>query len=634
MGVARDWSRELQERWAVALPATRLRIQVSVLVIATLVAYHYSLESLVQTVGYDTPLADVGLVPFIAAGLAFALRNPRRPDPPIQDRQLDYIIGVPLIAIALCINEFLPRQLSVLFWVRRMDLISLPFFVAGAVTIIFGTRVLWRQKFAILYLFLAWPWPYTSILLGSLNGFTNVTVAGLKSVLGVVHLGSPITAGNGEAGLFQIVHNGSAFPVSVVTACSGVDGMVGFFLVGTAFTVIVHGTLLRKVLWLAVGLVLLWTTNLLRLLLIFWAGHMWGEDVALKILHPFAGLVIFCIGVLLMMLLLRPFGLHFGAGGPDAGSDGTSNGGGRRGSPPTRQPIFMASGLLAVVGLLLAVNNSALISYNPVADASGEPKLASYLADPASPAGWVPVFTTEFTENKSLFGNSSRWFRYTYFNYGRGDLRASLPVTADVINAAGVSSFSAYGVEACYNFHGYTLRDVARVSLGDGITGQTLSYATPTNGDWSIVYWIWPVKNASHTRYERIILFLQNTSNALVVPPANVPGIAGLKGALSATSRTDERLRVNRAFLVAFAREVIQGQVKITEPATEIGLINPPQPPSLEQLNPKGLSGTPFNPTRSTPAVTLHLSPAIAKMHEAARRYQQSKVQPSTGSTR
>ena len=607
VGAVRDWRKELQERWVLARPATRLRVQISVLVVTTVAAYHYSLQSLLQTINYDTPLADVGLVPLIAGGLAFALRQPRRADPPIQDRQLDYIIGVPLISIALCINEFLPRQESVLFWVRRMDLISLPLFVAGAVTLIFGTRILWRQKFAIGYLFLAWPWPYTTILLGSLNGFTNVTVSALTAILRVVHLGAPVHSADGEAGLFSIVHQGHTFPVSVVTACSGVDGVVGFFLVGTAFAAVARGSLARKVLWLVTGLVLLWATNLLRLLFIFWAGREWGEQIAINILHPFAGLVIFTIGVAFMMLLLRPYGLSIGAArsGPTRSPD-------RPDVPKDRpiQPIFAAGGLIAVVGFLLAVNNTALQSYDPVANASGEPRLASFLADPASPPGWSSEYTAEFTQNKSLFGESSRWFRYTYVHHGGGNLSASLPVTADVINASGVSGFGAYGVEACYNFHGYTLKDVARVSLGDGINGESLSYSTQGNGDWSIVYWIWPVKTGTQTRYERIILYLLNTANTTVTPPAHVPGITGLSGALSDHSAADQRLIVNRAFLTAFAREIVKGQAAISESSTtDIGQILPPDNASAARVVPV------------KPPVSTKVPSWLSKLRQAQAQY-------------
>jgi exosortase/archaeosortase family protein len=582
LNAVRDLSGEVRTRWARATTTTHVRVKVGVLILATLFAYHYTLESLLQTVAFDTPLAYIGLVPLIAMALAFALRKPVRHEPPINDRQLDYIIGLPLIAIALCINLLLPSRQSVLFWVRRMDLVSLPFFVAGAVAILFGTRLLWRQKAAILYLFLAWPWPYTTVLQSSLNSFTGFTIGGLTAALKVVHLATPVTAANGETGLFEIPYHGHPFPVSVVSACSGVDGVVGFFLVGAAFTVVVRGPRLRKILWLGLGLVLLWTTNLGRLLLIFWAGKTWGEHAALKVLHPVAGLVIFNIGVLLMILVMKPFGLHFGrTETPPAVDKGT----GPPKSPRPTPPVFLATGLVAITGLLLAVNNSSLKSFDLVASASGDAKLSSFLVDPASPRGWAPIYTTEYDQNKSLFGQSSRWFRYNYFYRGGGDLSSTLPVTADVINAAGVRSFGAYGVEACYDFHGYTLRDVARVSLGGGITGETMSFATPANGGWSIVYWIWPVKTGTQTRYERVVLYLLDTNVGQVTPPADVSGIKGLKGALSATNVHDQRLIVNRAFLVAFAREVIAAQAHVTESPTNIGQVTPPAPPAFAQRN-------------------------------------------------
>jgi hypothetical protein len=233
---------------------------------------------------------------------------------------------------------------------------------------------------------------------------------------------------------------------------------------------------------------------------------------------------------------------------------------------------------VAVVGLLLAGNNSVLRTYDPVATASGEPRLGSFLAQPAAPAGWSVAWETEYTSNKPLFGPSSRWFRYIYSpNGGPSDLGSSLPVTADVINAGGLSGFGQFGVAACYTFHGYTLRDVATVNLGDGINGQTLSYAGANRSeDWSIVYWIWPVATAKGTRYERIILYLQNTELDNVRVGTDVQGISGLKGALVGTTAQDRRLIQNRAFLVEFAREIVKGQAKRTDTAVNIATFVPP----------------------------------------------------------
>ena len=75
-----------------------------------------------------------------------------------------------------------------------------------------------------------------------------------------------------------------------------------------------------------------------------------------------------------------------------------------------------------------------------------------------------------------------------------GGLHTSSPIVADVISTSDLSSFSAYGIEACYGFHGYRLKDVERVDLG-GVVANVVSYTnTKTRSDWTNVYWIWPVR--------------------------------------------------------------------------------------------------------------------------------------------
>ena len=101
---------------------------------------------------------------------------------------------------------------------------------------------------------------------------------------------------------------------------------------------------------------------------------------------------------------------------------------------------------------------------------------------------------------------------------GSGPLRTNVPVVADVINTPDLSSFSAFGVENCYTFHGYALADVTQVSLAGGITGQAMSYTSQQFGSWSIVYWIVPVKmDAGGTSFERVVLYVRNSGQGVLV---------------------------------------------------------------------------------------------------------------------
>jgi exosortase/archaeosortase family protein len=560
---------ELDERWQTAAPANRLRVQLATFGVVVIVAYHYTLVSLVQNVDLQTPLAYIGLVPGIAIALAAARARPLRAEPAIHDRQLDWIVGVPLIAAAMVVDLVLPYKYSAMFWVWRLDLVSLPLFVAGAVSIIFGSRVLWRQKLAVSYLLLAWPLPYSFLLLDVLNGFTNLTIRALDSIVKVVTVAKPIP---GSSDLFQVVHHGVTFPLSVVSACSGVDGVVGFLLVGSAFAALVTGPLLLKIVWLAGGMFLLWAINLGRIVFIFWAGREWGEHIAINILHPFIGLVTFSLGVVVMILVMGWFRLRMNFLLP-SGDMTTSPKKAAKPTSPAVKSFLPALGILAVVALVLGTNNTTLKEFNLVANAAGEAKLASYSQDPATPAGWAVQYETAYTWAQPYFGDNSTWLRYEYFAKGTGgNLHTNLPITADVINTTSLESFSAYNVQACYNFHGYAMRDVAQVALGGGIEGQALSYSTGSNGDWTIVYWIWPVKpktSGGSTHYERVILYLQDTPSTEVHAPRVTTGIKSLDGALSPDNAEDARLIAERSFMVQFARQVVQAQAKI-KPGTSL----------------------------------------------------------------
>jgi exosortase/archaeosortase family protein len=531
------------------------------------VAYNYSLATLLQSAGQDTPLAYVSLVPAIALALAAIRARPLKPEPAIHDRHVDYTIGVPLMATAIAINVLLPSRWSTMFWVYRVDLFTLPFFVAGAVAIIFGIRVMWRQKLAIAYLFLAWPYPYQSVLLRVLDAFTAATIFGIEQILRFVHVATPVSSL--DSTLFSVVHDGHSFPLSIVSACSGVNSVVGFLLVGSAFGAVVRGPWIRKTLWLVGGMLLLWAINLGRITFIFWAGRTWGEEVAINILHPFVGMVTFSIGIVIMVLLIRPFGMRIMVGqAPRALSPAPGASASRTGSLAVPK-VHLVVVVAIIAALILGTANLGLRSYNLVADASGEPRLTAFVNQPVVPAGWTVQLSTTFNWAKPLFGYTSVWNRYILYASHGGNLHADVPVVADVINTPDLDAFSAYGIENCYQFHGYTLADVAQVGLPGGITGQSMSYTSQQFGSWSIVYWIVPVKMGSGTSYERVVLYVQNVGNGAIVPGLTQPsGIRNLSGSLTSATLHARALSNNRTFLVAFASELIDAQAsQHTSPA-------------------------------------------------------------------
>ena len=268
-----------------------------------------------------------------------------------------------------------------------------------------------------------------------------------------------------------------------------------------------------------------------------------------------------------MSLAIRPMGMSIGRAGSASGVSASGDIAGGEVAPTSRPrgipavpKVFAAVAVVAVATMVLGVADFGLRSYNLVANAAGEPKLLTFRSSPTAPAGWRYRISNQYDWAKPLFGDDSTWLRYLFVpSGGGGNLRSSYGVTADIIDTSDLQTFSAYGVEDCYQFHGYTLRDVAQVDIGGGITGQSLSFSDAGQQSWSVVYWIAPVRAGQGIRYERFVLYLLNAPGGAGVHVPRDVHITNLAGSLG-TSASDVVLFENRAFLVAFAHELVVNQ--------------------------------------------------------------------------
>ena len=69
------------------------------------------------------------------------------------------------------------------------------------------------MRAAVAFLLLAWPLPYTTVLDRWLAGFTNVTIAALRLLVGRIPVAQPVSGEDGS--LFAISHAGRQFVVGV-----------------------------------------------------------------------------------------------------------------------------------------------------------------------------------------------------------------------------------------------------------------------------------------------------------------------------------------------------------------------------------------------------------------------------------
>jgi exosortase/archaeosortase family protein len=522
-----------------------------------IVAYRTSLTTLFESMRLDTPLAHLALVPLIALALAGVYRRADA-GPPIHDRQLDWIVGLTLAGTAAVANVVLPARLSTKFWEYRIDLLTLPFFTAGVVTLLFGIRTLWRNRLAVLFLFLAWPYPFARLLDRWLGDFTQGTVWALDQTLRHLPLASKVAD---SSSVFQVVGPDSApIQMSVASACSGANGLVGFLLVAGAFALVVDGSRLRKATWLLCGAILVWLLNVLRILAIFGAARRFGETVAIDGFHPYMGLVVFNVGVLIMVILMKPFGLAFRLPKRAESRPGDSSA-----RPPS---AWSALPCVAILALGVSVYNGDLRAYDRVANSFGEPRLTSFAESRETPSEWTLNDVATYDWTKRFFGQSSSWNRYNYISSGSptATLSANVPITVDVIETSDRAALEAYGIEDCYKFHGYSIHGRQSVDLGSGVTGGMLTWTSEkTNLTWTTLFWHWPIKTDKGTRYERVTLVMNDqTTNTFTSPDISTDASRQLqldindvlRGAGSPEDRA--RLLQTRRFMVGFARNLIE----------------------------------------------------------------------------
>jgi exosortase/archaeosortase family protein len=462
---------------------------------ACVVAFHYSLASLAASLAKDTPLANLALVPVTALLLAAVRARPRPQEPTIHDRELDWILGIPLLLMAVTMSVLVRDHWSSLYWTWRLDLLTLPIFVAGLVTIVLGTRMVWRIRVAMLVLFAVWPVP-TDLLLRSLGDkLTHATTLVISAALRVLPIAS---AAHGKAWLLSVGAGAERFDVAITQACSGAYGLVGFAVVGGAVAVSTRGSWVRKMGWLSVGLALTWLFNTVRILLLLASGNQWGEQ-AIADLHPLFGVASFVVAVLVMLALLPVVGLQLPTRGGDARS--------------ALLPQAMRRSTVIVVGiaaLVFAVLNADLRRFAPLSEPLGAPLMLSFegAGTPVTPAGWVVTNTDKtsaLTTTNGYFGDASTWFRYQYT--AKSAPADTAPILVDVVTTTAPRTLETQGVAQSYGFRSDQVTRKEPINLRAGVSATATAFHTKDRDKAvTTLHWVWPVQTASGRMYERIAL--------------------------------------------------------------------------------------------------------------------------------
>jgi hypothetical protein len=212
-----------------------------------------------------------------------------------------------------------------------------------------------------------------------------------------------------------------------------------------------------------------------------------GLGSAASVFHATAGVALFAVVLLVMLLLLGRFGLRLAL-------------------PPVRdaKPLrFKARGLALVVAALVALaalgawTESGFGFYGPGSFEDTPRLTADNLLPGGAGARRYEAVHLPFME--ALFGGHARAYQYDYA------VAHTTGIGAQVVVVPTLSQASSYGVLDCFVFHRYRIYASHRIALSNG--GTALLVAMQLDGqDVATVSWLQPVQVDGRHAWRRTVL--------------------------------------------------------------------------------------------------------------------------------
>ena len=118
----------------------------------TLIAFHRSIRSVVDSTVAGSLIGYVWLVPVAAIVAAVGISHRDRTELPIHDRQTDIIVGILGLVFGVLLQSILLQRYALYFHLLRIDLVALWFFLVASSVVLFGLRPVLRFGWAWLIL--------------------------------------------------------------------------------------------------------------------------------------------------------------------------------------------------------------------------------------------------------------------------------------------------------------------------------------------------------------------------------------------------------------------------------------------------------------------------------------------------
>ncbi len=400
----------------------------------------------------DTPYAYLVWIPVFAFlwGALSLVQVPSYKD----DAELNGITGLVIVALAASLlyegtqawaGSFVGNSAGLLIW---------PLWAMGLAWLIFGIGVTKRLIRPLLYLLLAWPPLYASIVNITnplLDNLANTALHAISGTVSFVHT----QASYGDY-LIQYAH--TWVPVQVSSVCSGSDSFLAMAILLPIILVIFHGTTMKNFLLISIAAMLSIVLNLLRLLLLIESLHVVGSNFTFGTLHPILGIILFVIAIGILAILGKSLGMKARS---------------IQGHGFLHTPGWGRAGITAISTAVLTLLLWPIYSWATGSFGAPVPVNTSNLSA-------IMPNITNYT--RSLLGSFNEAAILGPGAYGRAFAYSSVKgdyVMAEEWWTTNLSVLQSYGVNNCLLFHGYSILGRQQFSIRPGVQADAFAVLLP-----------------------------------------------------------------------------------------------------------------------------------------------------------
>ena len=239
---------------------------------------------------------EQGHGPIILVVAAWLLYNQRHALAALPSEPLPWL-GWPLLSFALLLYAFGRSQDIIMFAIgsQMLLLVALLLLFQGAR----GVRLVWFPIFFLLFMV---PLP---------EALVAAVTAPLKSAVSAVASGLLYSAGYpvGRSGVVMTV---GQYQLLVADACAGLNSMFTLEALGMLYMNLMRYTSVPRNVVLAILLIpTAFVANIVRVMILVLVTYHFGDEAGQGFVHGFAGMVLFMVALMLMIVLDKVLGLFF-----------------------------------------------------------------------------------------------------------------------------------------------------------------------------------------------------------------------------------------------------------------------------------------------------------------------------------